>query len=116
MIEETAWDILLALHSDRRCELSLAKLASLVSVTPAGIEPVARRRSNSGKLITGAKHSSTGELRAILTPRAASCSTNICRRPATCRSELATKSLISNRGDECECVCVKKKNDWKSFG
>ena len=27
MVEETAWDILLALHSDQRCELSLDKLA-----------------------------------------------------------------------------------------
>ena len=83
MIEETAWDILLALHSDRRCELSLAKLASLVSVTPVGIESLARR-ARERQFITGAKHGFTGELRAVLTLRAGSCSTDICRheRPA----------------------------------
>lgn len=66
MVEETGWDILLVLHSDRRCELSLDKLASLASVSEtvmnrwlAGLE---RRQ-----LITGAKDSFTGELRAILT-------------------------------------------------
>jgi hypothetical protein len=32
IMEETPWDILLALHSDRHCRLGLAKLASLVSV------------------------------------------------------------------------------------
>ena len=31
-LEETGWDILLALHSDRRFELSLDKLAALLSV------------------------------------------------------------------------------------
>jgi DNA-binding MarR family transcriptional regulator len=66
IMEETPWDILLALHSDRHCRLSLAKLASLVSVARpvldrwlAGLE---QRR-----LITGATHLTTGELRATLT-------------------------------------------------
>jgi DNA-binding MarR family transcriptional regulator len=66
MIQETPWDILLALHSDSRCELSLGRLAALVSVTPpalnrwlAGLEQ--------RQLITGATHRSTGELRAVLT-------------------------------------------------
>jgi len=66
IMEETPWDILLALHSDRHCRLSLAKLASLVSVARpvldrwlAGLE---QRR-----LITGARHLTTGELRATLT-------------------------------------------------
>ena len=66
MVEETGWDILLVLHSDRRCQLSLEKLASLASVSGtvvnrwlAGLEQ--------RKLITGAKDSSTGELRALLT-------------------------------------------------
>ena len=66
MIEESAWDILLALHSDRRCDLSLAKLASLVSVTP----PVLNRwlaALEERQFITGAKHGLTGELRAVLT-------------------------------------------------
>jgi DNA-binding MarR family transcriptional regulator len=66
MVEETGWDILLALYSDRRSELSLDKLASLASVSEtvmgcwlAGLE---QRR-----LIAGAKDSLTGELRAVLT-------------------------------------------------
>lgn len=66
MVEETSWDILLALHSDRRRDLSLDKLASLASVSGtimgrwlAGLEQ--------RQLITGATDSSTGELRAVLT-------------------------------------------------
>ena len=65
-VEETGWDILLVLHSDRRGELSLAKLASLASVPEtamhrwlAGLEQ--------RQLITGAKDAVTGELRALLT-------------------------------------------------
>ena len=67
MIEESAWDILLALHSDRRCDLSLAKLASLVSVTPSALNRWLADLEDR-KFITGAKHSFTGELRAVLTP------------------------------------------------
>ena len=66
MIQETGWDILLVLHSDRRGELRLDKLASLASVPEmvmhrwlAGLEQ--------RQLITGAKDSFTGELRAVLT-------------------------------------------------
>jgi CTP-dependent riboflavin kinase len=66
MVEETGWDILLVLHPDGRGELSLEKLASLASVSEtvmhrwlAGLEQ--------RKLITGAKDSLTGELRALLT-------------------------------------------------
>lgn len=65
-MEETPWDILLALHSDRHCELSLAKLASIISVT----QPVLDRwlaGLEQRQLITGAKHRVTGELRAVLT-------------------------------------------------
>lgn len=69
MIEESAWDILLALHSDRRCDLSLAKLASLVSVTPSALNRWLSALEDR-KFITGAKHNYTGELRAILTPPA----------------------------------------------
>ena len=65
MVEETSWDILLALR-DRRRGLSLDKLAPLASVSGtimdrwlAGLE---QRR-----LIAGAKDSLTGELRAVLT-------------------------------------------------
>jgi DNA-binding MarR family transcriptional regulator len=66
MIGETPWDILLALRSDRRCELTLAKLASLVSVS----QPVLDRwlaGLEQRQLVTGAKHRFTGELRAVLT-------------------------------------------------
>ena len=66
IMEETPWDVLLALHSDRGCELSLGKLASLVSVT----RPVLDRwlaGLEQRQLITGATHRTTGELRAILT-------------------------------------------------
>ena len=66
MIEESAWDILLALHSDRRCDLSLAKLASLVSVTPSALNHWLATLEDR-QLITGAKHGFTGELRAVLT-------------------------------------------------
>ena len=66
MIEESAWDILLALHSDRRCDLSLTKLASLVSVTPSALNHWLATLEDR-RLITGAKHGFTGELRAVLT-------------------------------------------------
>jgi DNA-binding MarR family transcriptional regulator len=66
MVGETGWDILLVLHSDRRCGLGLDKLAPLASVSKtvmnrwlAGLEQ--------RQLITGAKDSVTGELRAVLT-------------------------------------------------
>lgn len=66
-VEETAWDILLALHADRSCELGLDRLARLVSVS----EPILGRwlaLLEHRKLITGARHGSTDELRAVLTP------------------------------------------------
>ena len=66
IMEETPWDILLALHSDRHCRLGLAKLASLVSVA----RPVLNRwlaGLEQRRLITGATHRTTGELRATLT-------------------------------------------------
>ena len=65
-MDETGWDILLALHSDRRCELTLAKLDSLVSVQQDAMNqglPALEQR----QLITGAKLKHTGELRAHLT-------------------------------------------------
>lgn len=67
IIEESAWDILLALHSDRGCELSLAKLASLVSVTHSALNRWLTALEQR-QLIDGAKHRITGELRATLTP------------------------------------------------
>jgi len=67
-LEETGWDILLALHRDRRCELNLQKLASVVSVR----EPVMLgwlSRLEQRELIRGAQHRSTGELVAVLTSK-----------------------------------------------
>jgi DNA-binding MarR family transcriptional regulator len=66
-VEETAWDILLALHSDRGCELRLDKLARLVSVSPSALyrwlELLERRR-----LVASATHRFSRELCAALTP------------------------------------------------
>jgi hypothetical protein len=66
LVEETGWDILLALHSDPGCHLTLEKLGSLVSASEmvlgrwlAGLEEQ--------RLVTGTKDSATGELRAFLT-------------------------------------------------
>ena len=65
-IEESGWDILLALRSDPACELSLAKLAALVSVTPSALQQwLAKLESQ--RFITAMKHGITGELRAVLT-------------------------------------------------
>ena len=66
-IESTAWDILLALHSDEHCKLSLQKLACLVSVPQSALNEwlgILEER----ELITGAKRGSDQELRAVLTP------------------------------------------------
>jgi DNA-binding MarR family transcriptional regulator len=65
-VKETGWDILLALHSDRHCPLSLGKLASIVSVPGATIDRWLGALEES-KLITGVRHSSTDELLAVLT-------------------------------------------------
>ena len=66
-VEETAWDILLALHSDQGCELKLDKLARLVSVAPSALyrwlELLERRQ-----LVASARHGFSGDLRAVLSP------------------------------------------------
>jgi len=65
-VEETAWDILLALHSDRSCAIGLDKLGRLVSVPHPVLErwlSVLEQR----QLITGVRHSFTSELRPVLT-------------------------------------------------
>lgn len=65
-VEETAWDILLALHADQRCELDLGKLASLVSVSRASLArwlELLEHRT----LITGVRRGPDDELRAVLT-------------------------------------------------
>jgi hypothetical protein len=66
LVEETGWDILLALHSDPDCHLTLEKLGALISaselVLGRWLAALEERR-----LVTGAKDSATGELRALLT-------------------------------------------------
>ena len=67
LILETAWDILLALHADEGCKLSLDRLGSLVSVPQPALNQwlgLLEQR----QLITGAKHGFAQELRAVLTP------------------------------------------------
>ncbi|MDP9421644.1 MAG: hypothetical protein M3Q19_02205 [Pseudomonadota bacterium] len=64
-VEETAWDILLALHSDERCELTLDKLGSIVSVSfPVLTHWLSQLEKR--QLITGSKHGA-GQLRAVMT-------------------------------------------------
>jgi hypothetical protein len=67
-LDETGWDILLALHRDSRRELTLQKLAAVASAR----EPVLLRWLASleqRELVTGAAHPSTGELLATLTAK-----------------------------------------------
>lgn len=66
-VEETAWDLLLALLSDRSCELGLQKLACLLSV-PQSVLRQWLARLEQRQLITGARHGYTREVRAVLTP------------------------------------------------
>jgi DNA-binding MarR family transcriptional regulator len=67
LVEETGWDILLALYADRRRALGLVKLASLVSAPEAvlsrWLSALEERR-----LITGANGAHAGDVRAVLTP------------------------------------------------
>ena len=65
-VEETAWDILLALHSDRSCRLGLDKLGGMVSVPHPVLDrwlAVLEQR----QLITRSRHGFTSELRPVLT-------------------------------------------------
>jgi hypothetical protein len=66
LVEETGWDVLLALHCDPDCHLTLEKLGSLVSAS----EMVLGRwlaALEERQLVTGATDSATGEIRALLT-------------------------------------------------
>jgi hypothetical protein len=66
-VEETAWDILLALHSCQRCGPGLDKLAPLVSVSESTLDRwlvLLEQR----KLIAWARLGCTDELCAMLTP------------------------------------------------
>ena len=67
LVEETGWDILLALYAEQRSTLGLVKLASLVSAS----EVVMRRWLSAleeRRLITGEKGSVGSDFRAVLTP------------------------------------------------
>ena len=66
LVEETGWDILLALHSSRRSDLSLVKLASLISVPPRAMHRWLVRLEERD-LIGAKKQEPSGELRAVLT-------------------------------------------------
>ena len=66
-VEETAWDVLLALYSARHCELSLNKLGALTSV-PQTILTNWLAGFEERKLIKGAQDTVTGEVWAVLTP------------------------------------------------
>jgi DNA-binding MarR family transcriptional regulator len=65
LVQETGWDILLALHSDAHCDLSLEKLCALISVSQ---EVMVRWLASLEErhLITGATDGLTGQLRAVL--------------------------------------------------
>jgi hypothetical protein len=66
LVDETAWDILLALHSDQECALNVDKLASLVSV-PLPVLTNRLALLEARQLITGALFGLAQELRAVLT-------------------------------------------------
>jgi hypothetical protein len=66
--EEAAWDILLALHADRRQELSLERLSSRASLSKTVLDRwLANLKERD--FITGAPHRWTGEPIAALTAR-----------------------------------------------
>ena len=65
MVEEPAWDILLALHS-HECELSLEKLSMIVSVPSRTLINWLARLEES-ELISGRADAVTRDARAVLT-------------------------------------------------
>ena len=65
-IEESPWDILLALYSDRRCDLSLTKLGSLVSVRRSALNRWLSMLEDRG-FVARVRYGFSGERRAILT-------------------------------------------------
>jgi predicted AAA+ superfamily ATPase len=66
MLEETGWDILLALLSDPAGKLNLEKLASLVSVRPITLGSWLSWLEDR-RLLAGVVDEVTGEVRAMLT-------------------------------------------------
>ena len=69
LVEETGWDILLALHSDKGCELSVGKLASIASISPSVLDRWLAQLEDR-LLVAATRHRSTGELRPALTKSA----------------------------------------------
>ena len=65
MVEESGWDLLLALHFDEACELSLEKLASLISVPPKVMHRWLAELEH--RNLIAAVEQPGGELRAMLT-------------------------------------------------
>lgn len=66
LVDETAWDILLALHAKDDGSLSLTKLGSIVSVPqPALNQWLALLQDR--ELLTGARYGEAQEARAVLT-------------------------------------------------
>ena len=65
-VEETSWDILLALHADRRSDLTLGTLAARISVHPAIAGHWLGLLEDRG-LVAEAMDLLTGESRAVLT-------------------------------------------------
>lgn len=66
LVDEAGWDILLALHGDRTHQLSLDKLAAVVSI-PRGALDLWLEKLEQSRLISGSRNSLTGEIRALLT-------------------------------------------------
>jgi len=64
-VDESAWDILLMLHNDHRCELSLEKLARVISV-PDHVLNQRLAELGEGRLVPGANKGVTNNLRALL--------------------------------------------------
>ena len=67
LVEETPWDILLALHADEGRKLGLARLAAVVSAP----QPVLNHwlaLLEQRHLITGSRNEFEHEVRAVLTP------------------------------------------------
>jgi DNA-binding MarR family transcriptional regulator len=67
-VEESAWDILIALHGDEGCSLTLPKLAALTSV-PSDVLTRELAALEELQLIAGVQNEVTREVRAILTPQ-----------------------------------------------
>jgi len=101
MIQETGWDILLVLHSDRRCELSLDKLASLASVSGTVVNRWLASLEQRN-LVTGAKDSPTGELRALLTKAGRDLLDKYLSAASDLQVGTHTKHHPRNRGAECD--------------